>query len=44
MVEGKLMMSEILLKPTIEIHNELFRNKAKIIIKKVDVAHLLFEE
>ena len=34
MIEGKLMMSEIFLSPTVVIHNELSRNKAIRIIKK----------
>ena len=34
MVEGKLMMSEILLKPTVVIHDEKYRDKAIRILKK----------
>ena len=35
-IEGKLMMSEILLRPTVVIHNEDFRNKAIRILKKAE--------
>ncbi len=41
MVEGKLMMSEILLKPTVAIHNELNRDKAIRILKKAEDACLI---
>lgn len=41
MVDGKLMMSEILLKPTVVIHNELHRNKATRILKKAEDACLI---
>jgi peroxiredoxin-like protein len=36
MVDGRLMMSEILLKPTVVIHNEAHRNKAMRIVKKAE--------
>jgi len=36
MVEGKLTISEVFLKPTIVIHNEIFRNKAIRILKKAE--------
>jgi len=38
MVECKLMMSEILLKPTVVIYNEVFTNKAIRILKKAEAA------
>lgn len=41
MVEGKLMMSEILLKPRVVIHNEKYRDKAIRIIKKAEHACLI---
>ena len=41
MVEGKLMMSEILLKPTVVIHNETYRDKAMRILKKAEDACLI---
>jgi len=41
MVEGKLMMSEILLKPTVVIHNEKYRDKAIRILKKSEDACLV---
>ena len=41
MVEGKLMMSEILLKPIVVIHNEIHRDKAMRIVKKAENACLI---
>ena len=41
MIEGKLMMSEIFLEPTVVIHNELFRDKATRILKKAEDACLI---
>lgn len=41
MVEGKLMMSEISLKPTVVIHNEKYRDKAIRVIKKAENACLI---
>ncbi len=41
MVEGELMMSEILLKPTVVIHNEVHRDKATRIVKKAENACLI---
>ena len=41
MVEGKLMMSEILLKPTVVIHNEAHRDRATRIVKKAEDACLI---
>ena len=41
MVEGKLMMSEILLKPTVVIINEIHRNKAIRVLKKAEDACLI---
>jgi organic hydroperoxide reductase OsmC/OhrA len=41
MVDGKHMLSEILLKPTVVIHNELYRNKASRILKKAEDACLI---
>jgi peroxiredoxin-like protein len=41
MVDGKLMMSEIFLKPTVVIQNENFRNKANRILKKAEDACLI---
>ena len=40
-VEGVLMMSEILLKPTVVIHSEQYRDKATRIIKKAENACLI---
>ncbi len=40
-VEGKLMMSEILLEPTVVIHNEAYRDKAIRILKKAEDACLI---
>jgi organic hydroperoxide reductase OsmC/OhrA len=40
-VEGKLMMSEILLQPKVFIHNEIHRDKAIRIIKKAKDACLI---
>lgn len=41
MVEGKLMMSEIQLKPTVVISNEMHTNKAMRIVKKAENACLI---
>lgn len=41
MIEGKLMMSEILLKPTVVINNEDFRDKAIRVVKKAENACLI---
>jgi peroxiredoxin-like protein len=41
MVDGKLMISEILLKPTVSIHNEAHRDKAIRVIKKAENACLI---
>jgi len=41
MIEGKLMMSQISLKPTVVIHNDTHRNKAMRILKKVESACLI---
>ena len=41
MVEGKLMMSEILLKPKVVIHDGLHRDKAIRIVKKAEDACLI---
>lgn len=41
MIEGKLMMSEILLKPTVVIHSETYRDKAIRVIKKAENACLI---
>jgi len=41
MVKGKLMMSEVFLKPTVVIHNEKHRDKAVRIIKKAEDACLI---
>lgn len=41
MVEGKLMMSEVMLKPTVVIYNELYRNKAIRILRKAEDACLI---
>jgi organic hydroperoxide reductase OsmC/OhrA len=40
-VEGKLMMSEVLLSPTVVIHNEKDRSKAIRIVKKAENACLI---
>ena len=39
--EGKLMMSEILLKPTVVIHNKAYMDKAIRILKKAENACLI---
>ena len=41
MIDGKFVMSEILLKPTVVIHNEIHRNKATRILKKAEDACLI---
>jgi organic hydroperoxide reductase OsmC/OhrA len=41
MVEGKLMMSEILLQPKIVIHDELYRDKTIRIVKRAEDACLI---
>jgi peroxiredoxin-like protein len=41
MVDRKLLMSEIVLKPTVVIHNEKYRNKAIRIVKKAEDACLI---
>lgn len=41
MVDGKLMMSEILLMPTVVIHSENYRDKAMRILKKAEDACLI---
>jgi peroxiredoxin-like protein len=41
LVEGKLMMSEISLKPTVVIHKEKYRDKAIRVIKKAENACLI---
>jgi peroxiredoxin-like protein len=41
MVDGKLMMSEVLLNPTVVIHSEDNRNKAMRILKKAEDACLI---
>ncbi|SRX75200.1 OsmC family protein [Aequorivita antarctica] len=41
MVDGKLMMSEILLKPKVVIHNEVYIDKATRILKKAENACLI---
>jgi peroxiredoxin-like protein len=41
MVEGKMMMSEVLLKPTVVIHNETYKDKAMRILKKAEDACLI---
>ncbi|PKQ45273.1 OsmC family protein [Confluentibacter flavum] len=41
MIEGQLMISEILLKPTVVIHNEAYRDKAIRVIKKAENACLI---
>lgn len=40
-VEGKFMMSEILLKPTVVIHNDAHKDKAIRIVKKAEAACLI---
>lgn len=40
-IEGKLVMSEILLEPTVVIHNEVYRDKAIRILKKAEDACLI---
>ncbi len=40
-VDNNLMMSEILLKPTVVIHNEMYKNKAMRILKKAEDACLI---
>lgn len=40
-IEGKLIISEILLKPTVVIHDETNRNKALRIVKKAEDACLI---
>lgn len=40
-IQGKLMMSEILLKPTVVIHNEKYTDKAMRILKKAEDACLI---
>jgi len=41
MVDGKLMISEILLKPTVVIHDEIYKDKAMRIVKKAEDACLI---
>ncbi len=41
MLEGKLMMSEVLLNPTVVIHDEVHTNKAIRILKKAEDACLI---
>jgi peroxiredoxin-like protein len=41
MVKGKLLMTEILLRPTVVIHEEIYRNKAIRIVKKAEDACLI---
>lgn len=41
MVDGKLLMTEILLKPTVIIHEEVHKNKAIRIIKKAEDSCLI---
>ena len=41
MVEGKSIMSEILLEPTVVIHDELYRDKAIRILKKAEETCLI---
>ena len=41
MVDGKLMMSEVLLNPTVVIHDEQYTNKAIRILKKAEDACLI---
>jgi peroxiredoxin-like protein len=40
-IDDKLVMSEILLKPSVVIHNETYRNKAMRILKKAEDACLI---
>ncbi len=40
-IDDKLVMSEILLKPSVVIHNEVYRNKAMRILKKAENACLI---
>ncbi|MEB2778157.1 OsmC family protein [Algoriphagus sp. D3-2-R+10] len=40
-IEGKLMLSNIFLKPTVVLQNELFRNKTIRILKKAEYACLI---
>jgi len=40
-MDGKFMMSEIMLKPTVAIHDELHRNKAIRILEKAEDACLI---
>jgi len=40
-MEGKLMMSEILLKPTVVLHNERYIDRTKRILKKAEDACLI---
>jgi peroxiredoxin-like protein len=40
-IEGELMMSEIVLNPTVVIHNEQYRDKAMRILKKAENACLI---
>ena len=40
-IDGKLLMSEILLEPKVVIHNEQFRDKAVRILKKAEDACLI---
>jgi organic hydroperoxide reductase OsmC/OhrA len=40
-VDGKLMMSEVLLQPTVVIHEEKYRDKATRILKKAEDACLI---
>lgn len=41
LIDGKLMMSEIQLEPTVVIHNEKYRDKAMRILKKAEAACLI---
>ena len=41
MVEGRFIMSEVLLKPTVVIYNEMYRDKAIRILKKAEDACLI---
>lgn len=41
MIDGKLLMTEILLKPTVVIHEEVHKNKAIRIIKKAEDSCLI---
>lgn len=40
-VDGKLMISEVLLLPTVVIQNEMFTNKAIRILKKAEDSYLI---